>query len=557
MIMELILRKFFKSECSLNLSVKPKINLYALILLGVLSQSWSADAPINLSNCSDLVISGKHFTSGSDGAAIKLTNCENVVIEDNSFELNSAVIGVQLQDSKNITIRYNTFRNFRSGVYAVSTDGGINIYCNEFYDIAGEKPRGQVVQFNKGSGGGNRVNHNILDHTFGIGYPEDLVNMYGTSGTESDPIQIIGNHFRGGGPSKSGGGIMVGDNGGKNIRVEDNILVDPGQYGIGSPAGENIKIRNNTVYAKQQSFTNVGIYVGLKSEIDEGFICDGPSIEVTGNTVNWKRKDGVQNDYYNYNGCPGVVKNNNLFRASIDESVLPENLSLNPQFCSRANSSSSQVSSSSSFSSSSAEPLNDPDIRLGLVDALNDQIVQQYTDIHSGDSICLDTLSTSEFTLEATVQSSQWTAGEDYTHIRFGWNGTIDYNTEGLAPYTLNGDDTEVDYYSAPLEMGHQNLVISLLNANAEVIHSTEFSFTTFSCATQTTIEANNRLNSMAKRQKFQVIIWDAQQRYSQMLMGKEIYSLQGEKLHHIEPDNTSFSMELPAGLYIVRDLPK
>jgi len=539
----------------LNLFLKPKFNLYALILMCFLSQGWSADAPINLSNCSDLVISGKNFTSGNNGAAIKLTNCENVVIEDNSFELNSGVIGVQLQDSKNITIRYNTFRNFRSGIYAVSTDGGIDIYCNEFYDIAGEKPRGQVVQFNKGSGGGNRVNYNILDHTFGIGYPEDLVNMYGSSGTESDPIQIIGNQFRGGGPSKSGGGIMVGDNGGKNIRVEDNILVNPGQYGIGSPAGENIKIRNNTVYAKQQSFTNVGIYVGLKSEIDEGFACVGPSIEVSGNSVNWKRKDGVQNDYYNYNGCPGVVQNDNIFRASISESVLPETIHLNPQVCTRdASSSSVSSSSSSAESSSSTEILDDPNIRLSLVDALNDQTVMEYIDIQNSDSICLDTLNSSEFTFEAKVQNPQWQAGINFTHLRFDWNETVDFNTEGLAPYTLNGDDTEGDYYAAPVEMGNQQMVVSLLNENTDVVHTAGFSFTTYSCATQTLTGKNNSTNSMLNHQKFRLIYWSLQQSDSHSLMGKEIYNLRGEKVLQVPVGSSTTMTELPPGLYLIQN---
>jgi len=330
-----------------------------LLFLLVIAQgllAFTPSAPLVYNNCKDLVIQGKSFTSGTNGIAIRLVNCQDVLIENNSFELNGNVIAIQIEGGKNIRVRQNHFLMFRTGVYAIQTTGGIDIQCNQFEDIAGSKPRGQMVQFNKGSGSGNRVNFNTLDHTPGIGNPEDLINMYGSGGTSADPIQIIGNQLRGGGPSTSGGGIMVGDDGGHDIRVEDNILVDPGQYGIGSPAGSHITIKNNTIYGKQQSFTNVGLYVGLKTEIDAGFVCDGPSILVEGNRVNYINKNGIQNDFYYYPGCPNVVKTANISKAPINSSILPVTLTLNPTQCavSSSSSSSSSISSSSSATSSSS-----------------------------------------------------------------------------------------------------------------------------------------------------------------------------------------------------------
>lgn len=300
------------------------------------AQDYTPSGPISLSGQSNVTIEGKLFTSGSGGAAIKLSNCTNIKIINCKFENIPNDYGINPAGCTNIEITGCVFIKFRSGVYSTNSTG-INFHCNQLYDIAGSHPRGQVVQLNDCYGGGNRVNYNTLDHTFGAGNPEDLVNMYKTSGIPSDPVQIIGNHFRGGGPSKSGGGILVGDNDGHDFRVEDNILVNPGQYGISAPAGRNITLKNNKVYGKQQSFTNVGMYVGLGSEVSSGHVCDGPSIEVSGNLVKWTNKNGQSNGWYNCPCCPNVNQFNNDFKANIDENILPQNIQLNEAVCGLSN----------------------------------------------------------------------------------------------------------------------------------------------------------------------------------------------------------------------------
>jgi len=292
-----------------------------------------ASSSIVYSGKSNIVIDGKKFTSGTAGVAITLSNCTGVVISNCVFSLTGSIIGVKLNNCSNVEIAACYFENFQSGVYALNCSGGLNIHCNSFVNIAGAKPRGQMVQFNTCTGAGNRVNYNALDHTFGTGSPEDLINMYASSGTTSDPIQIIGNQLRGGGPSASGGGIMLGDNGSHDIRCEDNILVDVGQYGISAPSGYNISIINNKLYGAKNTWTNVGIYVGLQTEITAGFSCTGSSIMVKNNQVNFSNKNGVSNGWYNCSCCSGVVQSGNNFRSSIGNSILPANLSLNTVQC--------------------------------------------------------------------------------------------------------------------------------------------------------------------------------------------------------------------------------
>ena len=308
--------------------------VFVAIMLDIINlNAQSASGPIVYSGKSNITIDGKAFTSGTSGVAINLTNCSKVVISNCEFSLTKDIIGVQLNNCTNVEITGCYFENFRSGVYAVNCKGGINIHCNSFKNIAGIKPRGQIVQFNACSGAGNKVNYNTLDHTFGSGTPEDLINMYASYGTTADPIQIIGNHLRGGGPSASGGGIMVGDNGGHDVRIEDNILVDVGQYGIGVPAGYNITVINNKVYGAKQTWTNVGLYVGFQGEVDGGFSCTGSSIQVKDNQIKFTNKSNVANGWYNCTCCSGVVQSGNNFKASITASILPTSLSLNSTQC--------------------------------------------------------------------------------------------------------------------------------------------------------------------------------------------------------------------------------
>lgn len=314
-----------------------KTSLFCGIIMLMFStyiHGYSSSPAISLSGQSNVVIDGLKITTGTNGAAIYLTNCTNIKITNCFLSLYSGIIGVRLANCSNIEISGCYIENFNSGVYATGCTGGINIHCNQFNTIAGTKPRGQMVQFNGCSGTGNRVNYNTLDTPVGVGGAEDLINMYNSSGTTSDPIQINGNQLRGGGPSTSGGGIMLGDNGSHDLVCDGNILVDPGQYGISSPSGYNVVIKNNKVYSSQYAWSNVGIYVGVQSEIDAGFTCNGPTIQVLNNKVNWTNKNGIKNGWYPCPCCPGVVQSGNNFNdPAITSAILPAALSLNSTYC--------------------------------------------------------------------------------------------------------------------------------------------------------------------------------------------------------------------------------
>jgi len=272
---------------------------------------------LNLYGQHDITISGKLF-SGGDLPLITLTNCYNIKITGNKFA-NSSKVGIYLYNSKNITIENNFFTLVSTGVYAERTEsGGIVVNNNQFLNMKGPFPRGQFVQFNNVRGPGSSVSYNKGENILGQSYPEDGISMYESSGTAASPTKIVGNWIRGGGPSASGGGVMIGDRGGSYLTATDNILVDPGEYGMAIAGGDHNIVSNNMIYGKQQYFTNVGLYIndigGFKTT----------NCTMANNKVRYFNKVNYMNNaWISPNSGKPAGWDTNIFGANIDASILP------------------------------------------------------------------------------------------------------------------------------------------------------------------------------------------------------------------------------------------
>lgn len=299
-----------------------KTSAVLFILSGAFALSAEAVAhvlspAINLNGSHDLTISGK-VINGGNVPAITLTNCHNIHITKNQLG-NSADAGIYLYNCYNITIDYNKITNVSTGVYVVNTSrGGISVAHNQFRNMYGPMPRGQFVQFNNVNGPYNSISYNRGENIPGESNPEDAINLFKSTGTPDSPIKVIGNRIRGGGPSKSGGGIMLGDNGGGYQVVSHNILVDPGQYGIAVAGGDHITLTRNMIYGRAQYFTNVGIYVWSQG----GYHCS--NITVSGNRVRFMNAKNMENDSWIGTGeAKPAGWDSNEWGAQIGPAILP------------------------------------------------------------------------------------------------------------------------------------------------------------------------------------------------------------------------------------------
>lgn len=302
------------------------ITFKLIVCLFIILPLWMPDSngaaimtfgqPVNIDGGHNFSISGRYIIGGNV-PAITLVNCYDVHITKNDLS-NSTAPGVYLRNCKNITIDYNYISNVSSGVYVENSGGGIIVNHNQFKNMQGPMPRGQFVQFNTVNGSGNSISYNRGENMLGRSNPEDAISLFKCNGTPSSPIEIIGNRIRGGGPSRSGGGIMLGDNGGSYQVAADNVLVNPGQYGMAISGGDHISIINNTIYGRAQSFTNVGIYIWGQG----GYRCS--NARISGNRVHFKNAKGTENDSWIGTGerTPAGWESNR-WGADIDESILP------------------------------------------------------------------------------------------------------------------------------------------------------------------------------------------------------------------------------------------
>lgn len=289
--------------------------------------SYVSSSRMEYSAKTNMVIEGKSFNN-TTGHSITLWNCSDVTIRNCKFTASPKYLGIYLFGCKNITITNCTFENLASAMLASTCTGNIKFEYNDVKNILGTSQGGDIagsmVQFIRVTGAGNSVSYNACENIPGESAPEDLINMNdGSAGTPESPIMITNNWIRGGGPSPSGGGINLGDVNGSYQTAENNVLVDPGQYGIAISGGHHNVLRNNKVYAKQQSFTNVGI-VGCNWYED---IAASHDNVITNNEINYKNSSGQLNNWW-IAANVGIIagQGTNIYNASLNAAILPAQL---------------------------------------------------------------------------------------------------------------------------------------------------------------------------------------------------------------------------------------
>lgn len=198
-----------------------------------------------------------------------------------------------------LLIRNCLFNSNMAGVYAAVCSGNIQVeYCQFINPWGARDCRGQAVQFNQVTGNQSYVQYCQGESFYGEGYSEDWISFYQSSGSAGNPIRASYNQFRGGGPSKSGGGIVCGEGNGTEgnyCTIEFNELVNPGNYGISINKGDNNILNGNRIYSDYHIYNNAGIILGLASP------CTNAT--VTNNHVTFPYWEGGYQHIYGDGNC--------------------------------------------------------------------------------------------------------------------------------------------------------------------------------------------------------------------------------------------------------------
>jgi hypothetical protein len=250
---------------------------------------------------------------GGDGILIEAS--QNVVVRAVIIR-DAGGVGIRISGSAGVVVTESRIERTLAGIYALRSRD-IGAICNTLEDARGPVPRGQHVQLDQVSGSLNRIACNVGRNRPGAGTPEDAINLHRSHGMAGAPIRVTRNLIIGGGPSRSGGGILLGDGGGSHQVASGNVLVDPGQYGVAVASGHDMALADNSVYARRQPFTNVGIYVW--NQYKEA--CR--SVTVSGNRVRWASASGRPNPFWDGRNCgPIAGLRENDFAAELEPEVL-------------------------------------------------------------------------------------------------------------------------------------------------------------------------------------------------------------------------------------------
>ncbi len=260
--------------------------------------------PLGLAHAGPLVISTPNAVISGVSVSNSSGNCITVTAPNVTIT-NSAIgpcegVGVLFDNVAGGTVTNSAINNSSTGVYALYSTG-ISVVGNICHNMHGPLPRGQCVQFNNVTGGGNRITDNLSVTDSGTAGTTDAFNVYESSGTCTDPIQVSRNVVSGGSSTSTGAGIVLGDTGGSYQTADHNVLTNSGAVGLAIAGGTYITATNNIITAVQAPNTNVGLYVWEQGNVP----CS--NITVSGNTTNWIDSLGVPNDYWNGGNCGTIT----------------------------------------------------------------------------------------------------------------------------------------------------------------------------------------------------------------------------------------------------------
>jgi parallel beta-helix repeat protein len=203
------------------------------------------------------------------GRGIHVAGSINAVIQNN-YVHDVTGQGISVETVAEQTVQQNSITNAGFGIYIAnnnSVDTSANVDYNELTNITGMTTQNtSVIQFNQITGPNNSISCNVYYQpqpatAAGFAGPCDSFSLFLSSGTAASPIKVEGNRINGGGDFWNCGGVMLSDGdtgpgttGPGYVYAHDNLLINPGNYGMDVSTGHDITIDDNYVYGDNYNF---------------------------------------------------------------------------------------------------------------------------------------------------------------------------------------------------------------------------------------------------------------------------------------------------------------
>jgi hypothetical protein len=194
-----------------------------------------------------------------------------------------------------LTIENCLFANNKNGIFLEDcTLANLKVRWNQCINPHGAPiGKGQFIQFSNSIAANGQIYGNKIHGFRGESYTEDMISVYGGSGgTSGNPLVISKNFGWATSPSDSGGGFICGDTGGSHTTIENNKILNPGNYTYAIAGGTNNKLQNNLGYSN----ISVGSFISCYcyGTVPAGRPCSDQTVQ--GNNV------FISNSNYYYGG---------------------------------------------------------------------------------------------------------------------------------------------------------------------------------------------------------------------------------------------------------------
>ena len=283
-----------------------------------LSVELKKSEPLVIDGKADLTISGLEIAN-PQGNGITIKNSKRIRVE-------GCKIGpckgeaVNIYACEGVTVTGNRFEAVSTGVYALDSRQ-IEVTHNRCLNVHGPFPRGQLAQFDKVTGGGNRINHNLASEHPGQeqsrGCHQHLqVQRHGgrphPGHREQDPGRRTERFGR---------------------RHHDRRWRRRLHRGEGQRSGRSGSVRDR--HRGRSSYTNIG-QQGLRKAAAvherrhlrvEPVQGSQPRSHGRGNQVRWFNKGGMENPCWDAKNCGTIAGwDDNNWHADLDDRLLPTDL---------------------------------------------------------------------------------------------------------------------------------------------------------------------------------------------------------------------------------------